>query len=195
MLVRDITDAAGLRLASVNYYFGTKEDLLKAVVVRRFQEIEADRRERFAALEPKFDRMSKRQIVEQVSDIFMLPILTRVTTGEPGWAAYAQIIAHGCNVKLWATGILATVLDPAAWNFISMLARAYPKASDHALYCAYELMIGAMSHALGQNGRIDTLSDGKYRSTDLALIYPRARTFVVSGMMSICSATDDPARK
>jgi AcrR family transcriptional regulator len=184
--VRDITDAAGLRLASVNYHFGTKDDLLKAVVVRRFQEIDAERRERFAALEPKFAKMSKRQIVEQVADIFMLPILTRVTTGEPGWAAYAQIIAHGCNVKLWATGILASVLDPAARNFLNLLKRAYPDAEDHAIYCAYELMIGALSHALGQNGRIDTLSEGKYRSSDLALIYPKARTFVVGGMIAIC---------
>ncbi|MEQ9529849.1 MAG: TetR/AcrR family transcriptional regulator [Parvibaculaceae bacterium] len=189
--VRDITDAAETRLASVNYHFGTKEDLFKAVVERRFREIDADRQERFAALEPALKRMTRREIVEAVADIFMVPILDRVTTGEPGWAAYAQIVAHGCNVKMWATGILASVLDPAARDFIALLARAYPKASDHTLYCAYELMIGGMSHALGQNGRLDTLSDGKYRSTDLAAIYPTARRFVVGGMMAACEAKQD----
>lgn len=184
--VRDITDAAGLRLASVNYHFGTKDDLLKEVVSRRFREIDADRQEKFAALKPKLPNMSKREIVGQVVDIFMLPILSRVTSGEPGWTAYAQIIAHGSNVKLWATGILASVLDPAARDFLDLLRRAYPDAEDHAIYCAYELMIGAMSHALGQNGRVDTLSGGKYRSSDLALIYPRARAFAVGGMMAVC---------
>jgi AcrR family transcriptional regulator len=184
--VRDITEAAGMRLASVNYHFGTKDELLKAVVVRRFREIDAERQQMFATLEPKLPKMSKRQIVGQVADIFVLPIMNRVTSGEPGWAAYAQIIAHGCNVKLWATGILAPVLDPAARDFLDLLRRAYPEAEDHAIYCAYELMIGAMSHALGQNGRIDTLSAGKYRSSDLALVYPRARAFVVGGMIAIC---------
>lgn len=184
--VRDITDAAGLRLASVNYYFGTKDDLLKAVVQRRFQEIDAERQEMFAALEPRLAKMSKREIVGQVVDIFMLPILSRVTSGEPGWTAYAKIIAHGSNVELWATGILASVLDPAAREFLDLLRLAYPEADDHSIYCAYELMIGAMSHALGQNARIDTLSGGKYRSSDLALIYPKARAFAVGGMIAIC---------
>ncbi|MEX1155146.1 TetR/AcrR family transcriptional regulator [Parvibaculum sp.] len=188
--VRDITDTAAIRLASVNYHFGTKDELFRAVVERRFREIDAERRQCFAALEPRLARMSKREIVEAVADIFMLPILTRVTSGEPGWTAYAQIIAHGANVKMWATGILASVLDPVARDFAALLARAYPKASDHTLFCAYELMIGAMAHALGQNGRLDTLSKGKYRSTDLAAIYPKARRFVVAGMMAACEAKD-----
>ncbi|MDP1626950.1 TetR/AcrR family transcriptional regulator [Parvibaculum sp.] len=186
--VRDITEAADIRLASVNYHFGTKDELLKAVVERRFREIDADRRARFAELEPKLARMSKREIVEAVADIFLLPILDRVTAGDPGWTAYAQIIAHGSNVKMWATGLLASVLDPVARDFIALLARAYPKASDHALYCAYELMTGAMAHALGQNGRLDTLSNGKYRSSDLAKIHPRARAFAVGGIMAVCEA-------
>ncbi|MDO9126542.1 MAG: helix-turn-helix domain-containing protein, partial [Parvibaculum sp.] len=76
--VRDITEAADIRLASVNYHFGTKDELLKAVVERRFREIDADRRARFAELEPKLARMSKREIVEAVADIFLLPILDRV---------------------------------------------------------------------------------------------------------------------
>ena len=70
----------------MNYHFGTKEDLFKAVVERRFREIDADRQERFAALEPALRRMTRREIVEAVADIFMVPILDRVTTGEPGWA-------------------------------------------------------------------------------------------------------------
>ena len=185
--VRDITDAAGLRLASVNYYFKTKDDLLKAIVVRRFQEVDAERQAMFAALEPKLAKLSKRELIGQVVDIFVLPILSRVTSGQPGWAAYAKIIAHGSNVELWATGILASVLDPAAREFLDLLRRAYPDADDHSIYCAFELMIGAMSHMLGQNGRIDTLSDHKYRSSDLALIYPKARLFAVSGMMAVCA--------
>ncbi len=184
--VRDITDAAETRLASVNYHFGTKDDLFKAVVERRFRVVDADRQRRFAELEPKLARMSRREIVEAVTDIFMLPILDRVTSGEPGWTAYAQIIAHGSNVRMWATGILASVLDPAARDFIALLARAYPKAGDHSLYCAYELMIGAMAHALGQNGRLETLSNGKYSSADLAAIYPTARRFAIGGIMAAC---------
>ena len=49
--LRDITAAAGANLAAVNYHFGSKEELVKAVLLRRVGPINAERRRRLAALE------------------------------------------------------------------------------------------------------------------------------------------------
>src|SRR5512142_2236986 len=49
--LRQLTSAAGVNLAAVNYHFGTKEELFQAVLTRRLDPMNQERIERLERLE------------------------------------------------------------------------------------------------------------------------------------------------
>lgn len=78
--LRDVTAAAGVNLAAVNYHFGSKAALLEAVVRRALGDVNADRRCRLDALEGA----GRQPAVEELLDAFVSP-------------AYALFARHGAR--------------------------------------------------------------------------------------------------
>ena len=62
---------------------------------------------------------------------------------------------------------------------MELLRVALPGATDEDLYWAYHNFSGAVTLPMGQIGRIDRLSSGLCRSTDLKTAYARTAIFAV----------------
>ena len=74
--LRNITTAAGVDLALVNYHFGSKERLLAAVLDRRGQVLNEERLQRLAAV--RLSAAPHPPSTEAVVDAFLDPILDRL---------------------------------------------------------------------------------------------------------------------
>jgi AcrR family transcriptional regulator len=74
--LRAVTGAAGVNLAAVNYHFGSKEGLVRALVRRMFAGVDAERLSRLDALEAAGDAPS----VEHLLTAFATPIFTLFET-------------------------------------------------------------------------------------------------------------------
>lgn len=68
--MRNITSTANVNLAAVNYHFGSKEELIKAVFTRRLAPINAERARRLNELEQRND-----VTLEQLLEAFIAPSL------------------------------------------------------------------------------------------------------------------------
>ncbi len=61
--VRSITEEAGVNVASINYYFGSKDGLIEAVVERRTEALSSEAMTRLDALEKKREKPSLESVV------------------------------------------------------------------------------------------------------------------------------------
>ena len=97
--LRDITTEADVNLAAVNYHFGSKLDLLRAVFARRIGPVNAERLERFDALDDPD--------VEEVLRAFIAPLFKRLR--EPGNARGSGLKKNDILLKI--DGKAVTTLD------------------------------------------------------------------------------------
>jgi hypothetical protein len=74
--------------------------------------------------------------------------------------------------------LISEYLDEPAARVIEVLRELYPACDLPRIYACYYFMVGAMTFAFAQSGRLDALSRGAFRSSDLDAIYPTLVAFV-----------------
>lgn len=172
--LRQITRLAGVELALANYHFGPKSELFLAVVQRRADELNRERKALFAALP---DPPS----IEGLIDAFARPFMEKSLRGGAGWKSYARLIAQIANSQRWTQTVMHTQFDPIAEIFIAGARRALPSAATEDLYWSFHFMLGAMTMTFAETGRIDVLSRGRCKARALDRIYRRMIPFLAAG--------------
>lgn len=92
--VRDITSAAGANVASVNYYFGSREGLLRALISRRLEPLNQERLRRLASLSP--DVLGAPAILEALAE----PSIA-LCFEQPHFARLASRLRAELDASLW----------------------------------------------------------------------------------------------
>jgi AcrR family transcriptional regulator len=183
--VRDITEHAHVRLASVNYHFRTKEKLFREVVTRRAALVSEDRRKLLADIGGP--AISREERTHRLASAFILPLLKRALGEGSGWKNYCRLIAQVANSRLWASDVIAPNYDAIGKEFVNALASIFPESDMYNVHYAYQFLVGTTLSVLTENGRIETMSDGRYRSDDLGRIYTVLLEFVSAGMVRLCT--------
>lgn len=173
--LRDITTRADVTLALASYHFGTKEKLFEAVVERRAELLGNERRQRLAALVKKD--------VRSVLDAFMAPLFDKATASDPGWSDYFRVLARLGEGDQWLH-VLHRYFDDTAQLFVAALCEALPKADPKDVTRAFTMVLHAMLSTVSQHKRVDNLTSGQVKGTDLASAYPVLLQFATSGMES-----------
>lgn len=187
--LRQITAAADVKLALANYHYGSKAGLWAEVFSRRARILGA---RRLVLL-----RACRRQArpgpptPEAVIDAFIRPYLEISQSGDPGWEAYSRLIAQAANsAGMPGAASIARSFDSVARRFLEALHRALPDHSEEQVVWSFHFMMGVMLHTFARTGRIDGLTDGRYRSDDVERIVAHMIPFLAAGMRA-CRA--DPA--
>ncbi len=181
--IRDITSTAGVDVALVNYHFATKRGLFDAVFLRRAEILNA---ERLALLEAVQRRAAPRPpTVEDVIDAFTHPLLNRSARGGPGWKSYFGLIAQVNNSPEWGGQVMTRYFDPLVRKFIDALREVLPQADPRDLYWSYHFLSGALTLTFAETGRIDNLSAGLCRSSDLDSVHERMVPFISAGFRAL----------
>jgi len=189
--VRDITTAAGVDVALINYHFGSKQLLFEAVFMRRAELLNAERLRRLEAVVARAG--SGAAPIEDIIDAFTHPLLDRSERGDPGWKAYFALIAQVNNSKEFGGLMMTRYFDPVVHAFIGALRRAMPDCNERDLYWSYHFLSGALTLTFAETGRIDNLSRGLCRSNDLDSVHERMVPFIAAGFRAVCAGA--PARR
>jgi len=180
---RAVARDVGATQAMIHYYFNTKRELFDAVFSRRADVIND---ERMRALNAYERSAGKKVTVEGAIAAFMDPLLDRLDTGGEGWRRYLELVAQVGNKHEWGGEVMTRSFDPVIQRLLAIVRKALPHAKEDALYWSYHFLSGAILLTLSETDRIDRLSAGICRSTDIGAIRPRLIAYAAAGFRKVC---------
>ncbi len=180
--IRQVAAEAGVDTALIHYYFGAKRELFDAVFLRRAEIVN---HERIASMDAYEAAHPGTMTAEGVICAFIDPLIERSITGGPGWKNYFALVAQVNNTPAWGGETMHRFFDPVVHRLVETLNRAMPGAVLRDLYWCYQFLTGAMMLALSETGRIDQLSDGQCRSSDLEAVRARLYAWCAAGFEAV----------
>jgi AcrR family transcriptional regulator len=191
--LRDITSAAGVDLALVNYHFGSKKQLLTEVLKRRGAALNEERLERLAEVRRR--AAPHAPSTEAVVTAFLDPILDRLAHAGPGWHSYFALVAYVNNSPEWGRTLMGKTFDGTVREFIQAVIESLPGAAPEDIFWGYNFLTGALTLSLAETGRLDALSDGLCRSSDVAALKARLGRYVSAGLRALAERRTAPAER
>jgi len=145
--LRQVTAAANVNLAAVNYHFGSKDNLIEEVFRRRLDELNT---RRIAALNDALAAGAPR--LEDVLAAFIRPALD-LSLDESGGHAFMRVLArayaeHDERLRKFLSDNYGHVLR----EFAVVFARLLPLLDKEELYWRLDIITGALTHSMADFG-------------------------------------------
>ncbi|WP_017460775.1 TetR/AcrR family transcriptional regulator [Dyella ginsengisoli] len=163
--LRQLTSAAGVNLAAVNYHFGSKEKLVEQVFKRR---LDALNQHRLAELAKVAGKPATR--LEDVLAAYIRPALE--LSHEGNGSLFMRVLArafaeHDDTLRQFLSENYGHVMK----QFTAEFARLLPHLDRAELYWRIDLVTGALTHAMSGFGMIqrkDDVSEQQHREQTAA---------------------------
>ncbi|HEV7490691.1 MAG TPA: TetR/AcrR family transcriptional regulator [Rhodanobacteraceae bacterium] len=145
--LRQVTAAAHVNLAAVNYHFGSKDNLIEEVFRRRLDELNARRIDALAtAMAPQIP------LLDDVLGAFIRPAL-ELSLDQGGGHAFMRVLArayaeHDERLRRFLSDNYGHVLR----EFASALGRLLPHLDKEELYWRLDFITGALTHSMADFG-------------------------------------------
>lgn len=145
--VRDVTERAGVNVASINYHFGSKEELIAAVFERRLAPLNAARLKILTEVEDAAG--SKGPTVEKILEAFILPALGCCKASNSAGASFAKLMGRCmAETRPEVEALLKEQFEPVAARFQKALGKALPELSRSEVFWRLKFTFGALHHWL-----------------------------------------------
>lgn len=176
--LRQLTAAAGVNLAAVNYHFGSKEGLLAAIFESRCRPMNE---ERLARLETCVEEAGKPPLLEQIIAAFIAPALSS-TSDVAGGATFTRLRAVlSVEHNELARNLIAKYFDTTSTRFVAALARALPHLTHAEVFWRFHFLLGALYYTMINPGRIEHLSNGICDASDVDAVMTQMVPFLAAG--------------
>lgn len=180
--LNEVAQHAGVDTALMRYYFGDKEQLFRAVFLRRGAIINELR---LKAMADYRATAGADFALEGIVSAFVRPAFEKMHEDE-GWRNYVAIVSYVNSSRGVLHSLMSETFDHVSHELIADLRRLFPLAPETEIYWAYHFLTGTFTFSLGQTGRIDTLSGGLVSSKDALGIADRLPVTIAAGIRALC---------
>lgn len=175
--VRAITGRAGANVAAVNYYFGSRDGLVREVVERWVMPVT---RERLARLEELERRGGG---VEELVEAFVRPFMTQLRRSEMSERLFGRLMARVFGgAGEWLPESVVAGYGEVMARFVRAFRKVLPGVSEEEMYWRLAMMGGAMVHGLGCVEMVQRVTGGRCGDPGMEELLGRCVRFVVAGM-------------
>jgi AcrR family transcriptional regulator len=182
--VRQIMARADADVSLAYYHFKSKRDLFDKIMLRRVEILNDVRLKALEAVEKRHP--DDAPSVEEIIDAFTHPLLDLLAREHEEWKYYFQLIAQINNSADHGGELMTRYFDPLVKRFIVTLKKALPDCTDADLYWSYHFLSGALTLTFAETGRLDNLSGGTVKSSDMASVVERMPKFLAAGFERLC---------
>jgi AcrR family transcriptional regulator len=182
MTLRDVTRQAHVNLAAVNYHFGSKRELMLAVIRNRFEPINVERLRRLDALVS--EHQPQPIPVDAIFAALFGPLFESANTEHGPDYALMQLIGRAITEPAdFMRSMHKVFFNELSQRFMTELRRSCPRLSEEALQYRFFFVINTMLGTIIEQVRLENLSGGTLDATDFDKLVKQLTDFAVAGFI------------
>lgn len=178
--LRSIMAAARVGISQINYHFGTKEALLRAVFVRRARPHIAARMK----LLEEARQVPVEQRLEFLVRTYFAPVEWFISGGREPVDYYRILARIGLDPSNIGRSMLAEFYDDYQHQVIAELKRLLPDVSDADIHWRWHCMLAILMYSTTNVSRLRDVSGGRYDMRDGNEFFERVIPFLVAALRS-----------
>jgi len=145
--LRAIIKEAGVNTAAVHYHFGSKEDLIQAVIARRVQPLNRRRLEMLDSLEAAC--APEPAPLEGIVDAFLRPVMEIHHASPEGAETFRKLVGRvTMDATIEQRSRITRLFEGVGHRFLLAMKPTLPELSEGELFWRLHFMVGAMTFAI-----------------------------------------------
>jgi AcrR family transcriptional regulator len=180
--LRQLTSAAGVNLAAVNYHFGTKEELFQAVLTRRLDPMNQERIELLDKVEREAN--GKPATCEKILAAMMIPALRLARDERRGGKNFLRLLGRAyADPAPFIRHFLSAQYAGMIARYKEAFARALPHLPRQELTFRLHFVMGALSYTLAGTDALKLVAQMVNTEKDNdELLLQRLAPFLAAGL-------------
>jgi AcrR family transcriptional regulator len=179
--MRQITGAAEVNLAAVNYHFGSKEALIREVFRRRLTWLNEQRLKELDRLEAEAGRTPLKP--SRILEVFFGAALKMAADTEGGGRTFMRLLGRTyTKPSEFVRGFLAEEYAGVIARFKTALIKALPGVPAVEILWRFHFMLGAMSYAISGTDALHIVAEDALDDGDTEALYARLMSFMLGGL-------------
>jgi len=178
--LREITSQAEVNLAAVNYHFGSKKELIKAVMSRYLNELSPKLSSALTALSKK----ETAPTLVEVFTAFVEPLTSLNTFKENGTSNFLQLLGRGyTDSQGFLRWFLTTQYPEVISSFVEAVQKAYPELTPEEIFWRLHFTMGTVVFTMSSSDAlIDIAANDFDKKLDIAEVIQRVIPYVAAGV-------------
>jgi AcrR family transcriptional regulator len=178
--LRQLTSAAAVNLAAVNYHFGSKEELFQAVLTRRLDPMNQERIDLLDKLEREAG--SKPASCEKILFAMLIPALRLARDEQRGGKNFLKVLGRAyADPAPFIRHFLSAQYAGMIARYKEAFLRALPHLSRQELTWRLHFVMGALSYTLAGTDALKLFAQVTSADND-ELLLQRLAPFLVAGL-------------
>ena len=178
--MRQITGAAEVNLAAVNYHFGSKEALIREVFRRRLTWLNQQRLKELERLEAEAGGAPLKP--SRILEVFFGVALKMAADTEGGGRTFMRLLGRTyTKPSEFVRGFLAEEYAAVIARFKAALIKALPGVPAEEILWRFHFMLGAMYYAISGTDALHIVAEGTLDDGDTEALYARLMSFMLGG--------------